>query len=400
MYIKQGIDEIQEFIDEILINKYFNYNEFREEIKRLVSYKEEILLNGKIKIIQNKGSMNEINEFLNIILYEVYLKVLVRLRSSILNNKIVIEEIKSNTKVKNLFNKIFTFNDNEIIDIINNCCEKDIIEVFIEECGEQYENEILENYYFRDNFHKDNAILKLLALNINGKVIVNKAFGEDSDPKYEIELKYKNNYIYNAKSMDNARLNKFKKFYNTLKVLCENEILVNNKNINKWLSIYEANEVSGCINILAIGETRKWIRYISKEMESIKEVKVINDDNAEKEDHEMKVKRKLLENKVIIVDYFLENKPIFNKLLDNQEIEYYEILKNIFNIIDISAEKIVNFINSYKSIDLILEIILTINSKLAEIECIHLFDADIYDDFYKYAKGKEIVDMYNMYFNL
>lgn len=390
------IDEVREFIDEVLINKYFIDNEFREKIKCLISYEEEIILNGKIKTIQNKGLTNDINEFLNIILNEIYLKVLVILRNNILNNEIFIKEIKSNIKTRNLFNKIFSFNDSEIIDVINNCCDKYIIEEFIKECGEFYEDEIIENYYFRDNFHKDNAILKLLALNINGKRIINKAFGKDSDPKYDIELKYKNNYIYNAKSMDNARLDKFKKFYSILKMLCENEFLINNKNINKWLSIYEANEISGCINILAVGETKNWIKYISKEIGELKE---IDDDKLQEQEYEIKVKKTLLENKVIIMDYFLDNKPIFNKLLDYKEKKYYEILKSIFSIIDINVQKIINFINSYESIHLVLEIILIINNKLSEIECIHLFDADVYD-FNEYIKGKGIIDIYNMYFNL
>lgn len=379
MEVEEKLKEIDEVFYKIIFDKYFNNDDFREKIKNFISYKEEEIYIGGTIWIENEGTEKDINHFFYCILMEVYLKILVELRKEILNNK---ENIQKEPTTYKMFKSIFLFEDDEVTDIISSCCKNEVIKKFIENIEGDYQKGIKENYYFIENFHKDNTVLKLLAISLKDSDIIKKSFSLNEDPNYEIELGYKNNGIYNSGTIKNKRISKFVELYTMLRYMCGSKVIINNNSINKWLSIYEVNEISRCINIVSVGSYRKSV-------DSIKKMTGVFD-----EKYEIDVRKILLENKVIILDYLLENYPIIDKLFNDEKMECYNILKDIFNIIDKVAEEIINKIKRAESLELILEVILTFNKELANKNYKNIFNTKL-----KNIIGKGIIDMYNINYN-
>lgn len=388
----KGIQEIEMIIDKILVDKYFNNNIFEKDIKKLISYKEEICYIGGTETLSQQGTKKDIYFFYDLILSEIYLKILSRMRNNIINNKKKLERIQNDYSINKMYKSIFLFKEDELIDVISNCCKKSVINKFKEVCKEDYKDKIRDNFSFVENFHKDNAVLKLLAISLKESNIIKKAFDLE-DPEYEIELKYRNNVIYNAGTLKNKRLNKFKDLYLNLKYLCEKNVIKNNKNINKWLSIYEVNEISKCINIVNIGDYRKTIEYFKARDEKFKKYGVGY--YSFNEEYEMKIKKLLLENKVIILNYLLENNPIIDKLFEIEEKESYITLKYVFDIIDQVSEEILKFIESKKSLELELKVISEYNNRLIDKQYNCIFKTKLKNNI-----GRGIIEMYNINFKL
>lgn len=388
MVNSKEIHEIEMIIDKILVDKYFNNNIFEKDIKKLISYKEEIYYIGGTETLSQQGTKKDIYFFYDLILSEIYLKILSRMRNNIINNKKKLERIQNDYSINKIYKSIFLFKEDELIDVISNCCKKSVINKFKEVCKEDYKDKIRDNFSFVENFHKDNAVLKLLAISLKESNIIKKAFDLE-DPEYEIELKYRNNVIYNAGTLKNKRLNKFKDLYLNLKYLCEKNVIKNNKNINKWLSIYEVNEISKCINIVNIGEYRITIEDLKARDEKFKKYGVGY--YSFDEEYEMKIKKLLLENKVIILNYLLENYPIIDKLFEIEEKESYITLKYVFDIIDQVSEEILKFIESKKSLELELKVISEYNNRLIDKQYNCIFKTKLKNNI-----GRGIIEMYNI----
>lgn len=248
------------------------------------------------------------------ILAEIHLKVLVNLRSYILKSEKILMDIKSKYSTKKKYTSMFLFNGEDIVELINKCCDKELVEKLKYISKNKYPNEVAENFCFIENFHKDNAILKLLVMNLDGVNIVNKAFIDENNPNYKIDLKFKNNTIYNAKSIENKRLYKFIRLYETVFNICTNKVVAENNYINKWLSLYEINEISRFINIINIGYERESFRCIEKRENILKINK--NRISEYSREHEINVRKLFLENKIIILNYFLYHDELFEKIFN------------------------------------------------------------------------------------
>lgn len=394
--IFKNIENINNFIEEMIINNYFKEKDFKNKLSKFIEYelhKKRSSAKKLYEIVKVDSNERRLNQFYEVILNEIYIKVLIKLRSDILQEEVVYEVLDCNdTSIK--FDEIFTFTEDELVNLINLSCEHKVVLSLKKKLGDNYGEILSENIEFMQSFHKDNALIKVLALNFFSDKIINKAFLDTDNPDYKIEFTY-NNLPNEVETLNNKKADKFKTLYNKLKLLCEKNVIKNNTYINKWTSLYQINEIGGLISIVALGyylEGEKIIGFdeLVQFAEANKYFQQKNSKN--QKDHEIKVINTLLQNKLFILNYLLENPPLLERLFECRELHNLEFLEYVFEIIDNISEKMYEYIKAFKSRETELEAILNLNVILGQKDYYNLFNNDL-----MFNDGREIVNVYKLY---
>lgn len=421
------IDQYIKNIDKIIIDRIFNDYCFDDKLKSLITYDYYIWGGERITVEPTK---DKIDEFKNVIFKEVYLEVLMKLRSNILGKESIINKIVKNKNIKDEYDKIFLLDNKQLLELLEKYCDNNIYL--------NLHKKIKDGYDIKEIFYKDNSLYNIVAFNCFKDEIINRIFDEDN-PTYKIEINVKNKLLTKLKTAETKKIEDFVNIYNAFKKLLSEKQLNQICYVNKWISFYEINKKYKYINIVVLAcylpeykeisfesKIDLWKEYILSLKKHISNLEDhIEDENGtkklmeyrmelisckiscdyykekvEKEEakfkdilqHRKRVKENLLNARLFIISYLIDNTDILDDLYYKVDTEKVNFLNKLSNQIDNVSMEIFQYIKEKKSLMIELRIIQELNIYLRDVDHKKLFEVD----FSSLVKSKQFMDLYDM----